>query len=86
MQWPAIVATDPPRRALVGPSLIESLKTITKEGFHEQLMKGKPEKGMPPFETSDMVNKNWENLYAYLKGRSDGQIQPGHLYPIEEQK
>ena len=41
---------------------------------------------MPPFASSDMVNKNWEDLYAYLKGRSDGEIKPGHLYPIEEQK
>ncbi len=76
----------PTQEGLVGPSLIESFKTITKERFHEQLMKGNPEKGMPPFATSDMINKNWEYLYAYLKGRSDGKIQPGHLSPIEEQK
>ena len=76
----------PTQEGLVGPSLIESFKTITKERFHEQLMKGNPEKGMPPFATSDMINKNWEYLYAYLKGRSDGKIKPGHLYPIEEQK
>src|SRR5262245_16832898 len=77
----------PTQDGLVGPSLNERLKVITKERFHEQLMKGSPEKGMPPFATSDMINKNWEYLYAYLKGRSDGKIQPGHLYPIEgEQK
>ncbi len=76
----------PTQEGLVGPSLIESFKTITKERFHEQLMKGNPEKGMPPFATSDMINKNWEYLYAYLKGRSDGKIQPGHLSAIEEQK
>jgi mono/diheme cytochrome c family protein len=76
----------PTQEGLVGPSLIEAFKTITKEKFHTQLMKGSPEKGMPPFASSDMVNKNWEYLYAYLKGRSDGKIQPGHLYPIEEQK
>jgi hypothetical protein len=29
------------------------------------------------------VRKNWEGLYAYLKGRSDGKIQPGHLYPLD---
>ena len=46
-------------------------------------MNGRPEKGMPPFSGSAMVTKNWEGLYAYLKGRSDGQIKPGHLYPIE---
>ena len=86
-QGPLYTVQDgPTQEGLVGPSLIESFKTITKERFHEQLMKGNPEKGMPPFATSDMINKNWEYLYAYLKGRSDGKIQPGHLYPIEEQK
>ena len=59
------------------------MKTLTKEQFHTTLMDGRPEKGMPPFNASDMVNKNWEGLYAYLKGRSDGKIEPGHLYPIE---
>lgn len=73
------------QEGLVGPSLIESFKTITKERFHEQLMKGAPEKGMPPFASVEMVNKNWEGLYAYLKGRSDGQIKPGRLTPIEPQ-
>jgi len=68
---------------MVGPSLIESLKTLTKEEFHQIMMNGRPEKGMPPFNTSQMVNKNWEGLYAYLKGRSDGKIQPGRLSPIE---
>jgi hypothetical protein len=38
---------------------------------------------MPPFSGSQMVTTNWEGLYAYLKGRSDGAIKPGHLYPIE---
>jgi hypothetical protein len=38
---------------------------------------------MPPFNTSPMVLQNWEGLYAYLKGRADGQIQPGRLSPIE---
>lgn len=73
------------QEGLVGPSLIEAFKTISKERFHDQLMKGNPEKGMPPFSAVDMVNKNWEALYAYLKGRSDGAIQPGRLTPIEPQ-
>ena len=68
----------------VGPSLVESLKTLSKADFHARLMKGSPEKGMPPFSGSDMVVKNWEGLYAYLKGRSDGEIQPGRLTPIEQ--
>jgi mono/diheme cytochrome c family protein len=71
------------QEGLVGPSLIESMKVLSKEDFHTAIMNGRPEKGMPPFNGSQMVNQNWEGLYAYLKGRSDGQIQPGHVYPIE---
>ena len=35
---------------------------------------------MPNFNNSQMVTANWEGLYAYLKGRSDGKIAPGHVY------
>jgi hypothetical protein len=71
------------QEGLVGPSLVESLKTLSKEDFHTTIMNGRPEKGMPNFSSSQMVTDNWEGLYAYLKGRSDGKIAPGHLYPIE---
>jgi mono/diheme cytochrome c family protein len=72
------------QEGMVGPSLVESLKTLSKEEFHDTVMKGRPEKGMPSFSTSEMVTKNWEGLYAYLKGRSDGAIQPGRLTAIEQ--
>ena len=71
------------QEGLVGPPLVESMKALSKEDFHAVLMNGRIDKGMPPFNTSPMVNENWEGLYAYLKGRSDGQIQPGRLSPIE---
>ena len=71
------------QEGLVGPALVESLKTLSKEDFHALMMNGRPEKGMPPFNTSAMVNENWEGLYAYLKGRSDGKIQPGRLQPMQ---
>lgn len=71
------------QEGMVGPSLVESLKKLSKEDFHTTIMNGRPEKGMPPFNTSKMVNENWEGLYAYLKGRSDGKIQPGHVYPMD---
>jgi cytochrome c553 len=71
------------QEGLVGPALTQSMKVLSKEEFHNIMMNGRPEKGMPPFNTSQMVNQNWEGLYAYLKGRSDGQIQPGRLSPIE---
>ena len=70
------------QEGLVGPALVESLKTLSKEDFHTLMMNGRPDKGMPPFNTSAMVNENWEGLYAYLKGRSDGKIAPGRLSGI----
>jgi mono/diheme cytochrome c family protein len=70
------------QEGLVGPPLVESLKTLSKEDFHTVMQHGRPEKGMPPFNTSQMVNDNWEGLYAYLKGRSDGKIAPGRLSAI----
>jgi hypothetical protein len=39
---------------------------------------------MPAFSGSKMVNDNWEGMYAYLKGRSDGKIQPGRLSPLDQ--
>jgi len=71
------------QEGLVGPSLIASLKVLSKEDFHTTIMNGRMEKGMPPFNTSQMVTKNWEGLYAYLKGRSDGKINPGRLTGID---
>jgi mono/diheme cytochrome c family protein len=70
------------QEGLVGPSLVESLKVLSKEDFHTTVMNGRPEKGMPPWGGVPMMQKNWEGLYSYLKGRSDGVIKPGHLYPM----
>jgi len=71
------------QEGLVGPPLVERLKTLSKEDFHTVMQNGRLDKGMPSFSTSQMVMQNWEGLYAYLKGRSDGAIQPGRLSPIE---
>jgi len=72
------------QEGLVGPSLVERLKVLSKEDFHQLMMHGRPEKGMPNFNGSTMVQKNWEGLYGYLKGRSDGQIKPGHLQALTQ--
>ena len=72
------------QEGMVGPSLVQSLKTLSKEDFHTIMMNGRLEKGMPPFNTSNMMQKNWEGLYAYLKGRSDGKIEAGRLTGIED--
>ena len=72
------------QEGLVGPALVESLKTLTKDEFRTTIMNGRLEKGMPSFSSSKMVTENWEGLYAYLKGRSDDQIQPGRLSLLED--
>jgi mono/diheme cytochrome c family protein len=72
------------QEGLVGPALVESLRRLTKDEFRTTIMNGRIEKGMPPFSSSKMVTENWEGLYAYLKGRSDGRIQPGRLEPLEK--
>jgi|SRR5262245_49151131 len=71
------------QEGMVGPSLIESLKTLSKADFKQTVLKGRIEKGMPNFDGSKMVNENIDGLYAYLKGRSDGAIQPGRLEELK---
>ncbi|HEV7715662.1 MAG TPA: c-type cytochrome, partial [Steroidobacteraceae bacterium] len=74
------------QEGLVGPALVESLHNLTKDQFFKTITDGRPEKGMPPFSASKMVMDNKDNLYAYLKGRADGQIKPGHLYALDAAK
>jgi len=62
------------QEGMVGPSLIASLKLLSKADFEKAVTDGRLEKGMPGFNTSKMVMENLDNLYAYLKGRSDGAI------------
>ncbi|TDN69387.1 c-type cytochrome [Paraburkholderia sp. BL10I2N1] len=71
------------QEGLVGPSLVDAFKTLDKNEFHRTVFGGRVDKGMPDFSSSTMMQKNWENLYAYLKGRSDGKINPGDLHAID---
>ena len=71
------------QEGMVGPSLLDSLKRLSKEEFKQSVLKGRPEKGMPNFDGSKMVTENVDGLYAYLKGRSDGAIQPGRLEELK---
>jgi len=72
------------QEGMVGPSLVGSLKVLSKDQFKETVLKGRIEKGMPNFDGSKMVVENIDNLYAYLKGRSDGAIEPGRLQEIDK--
>jgi mono/diheme cytochrome c family protein len=71
------------QQGLVGPSLIERLKILTKDEFVKTVTEGRLEKGMPSFKTSNMVMSNIDHLYAYLKGRSDGAITKSKVEPMQ---
>lgn len=71
------------QEGMVGPSLIQSLKVLTKDEFALTVTEGRLEKGMSAFKTSKVVMDNLDNLYAYLKGRSDGAITRAKVEPIK---
>jgi mono/diheme cytochrome c family protein len=62
------------QQGLVGPSLLESMKSLGKDEFVRIVSQGRLEKGMPSFSESPMVMQHTDGLYAYLKGRSNGDI------------
>ena len=70
------------QEGMVGPSLIASMKTLTKEEFVKTVREGRLEKGMQSFGTSPQVMENMNQLYAYLKGRSDGAITRAKVEPM----
>jgi len=71
------------QEGLVGPSLVADLQTLSRDDFNKCVLDGRPEKGMPNFGGVKSVVDNLDNLYAFLKGRSDGAIPTGHLKEIE---
>lgn len=66
----------------VGPSLVNSLKTLSKDEFVKVVRDGRLDKGMVSFSTNEQVMKNMDALYAYLKGRSDGAITRARVEPM----
>ena len=71
------------QEGLVGPSLVESLKVLTKDEFVTTVTNGRLEKGMQSFGNSPVVMENIQQLYAYLKGRSNGDIKTARVTGIE---
>jgi len=71
------------QEGLVGPSLVVDLKTMSREDFNKCVLDGRVDKGMPNFGGVQSVVDNLDNLYAFLKGRSDGAIPTGHLKEIQ---
>jgi mono/diheme cytochrome c family protein len=70
------------QEGLVGPSLINNLKTLSKEDFVKVVRDGRAEKGMVGFSANKTVMDNMDALYAYLKGRSDGAITRARVEPM----
>lgn len=63
-------------QGMVGPNLADSLKLISQEEFNNTVENGKVGTigSMPAWKANDEVMKHRDNIYAYLKARSDGAI------------
>jgi mono/diheme cytochrome c family protein len=65
----------------IAPHLIVSLRPDgpinTKEKFMQTVCAGRPEKGMPAWCPLGMEMSTIEEVYSYVKGRSEGKIRPG---------
>jgi mono/diheme cytochrome c family protein len=65
----------------LAPHLIVSLRPDgpinTKELFISTVCAGRPAKGMPPWCSLGLGMDKIQNIYSYVKGRSDGKIAPG---------
>ncbi len=71
------------QEGMVGPSLINSLKTLSKDEFIKTVRDGRLEKGMPNFGNNPAFMADVDDLYAYLKGRSDGAITKAKVEAIK---
>lgn len=71
------------QEGMVGPSLVAALKTLSKEEFVKTVRDGRLDKGMQSFGNSPQVMQNIDQLYAYLKGRSDGAITRAKVEEIK---
>jgi mono/diheme cytochrome c family protein len=65
----------------IAPHLIVSLRPDgpinTKELFMSTVCAGRPAKGMPAWCSLGLGMDKIQDIYAYVKGRSDGKIHPG---------
>ena len=71
------------QEGMVGPSLINSMKTLSKDDFVKTVRDGRLDKGMQSFGNNKQVMDNIDQLYAYLKGRSDGAITRAKVEEIQ---
>jgi mono/diheme cytochrome c family protein len=68
----------------IAPNLRESLRThVTHDVFIDVVTNGRIEKGMPAWK--ELLTKDkMEEVYAYLKARSDGRLKPGRPHTAQE--
>jgi mono/diheme cytochrome c family protein len=72
------------------PNLTLSLKSLSKEQFENTVINGKREvnqasdRVMPSFGTNEDVVDNLDNIYGYLKARSDGVLDRGHPHHLPQ--
>lgn len=65
------------------PALVDSLKVMTKEQFENTVINGRQDVNtanqnvMPPFGLNPDVVENLDDIYGYLKARSDGVLGRG---------
>jgi mono/diheme cytochrome c family protein len=67
----------------IAPNLMKSLREhVDHEVFVTTVKNGRPDKGMPTWGPL-LTDKQVEDLYAYLKARSEGRLAPGrpHVKP-----
>jgi mono/diheme cytochrome c family protein len=71
------------------PALVDSLKVLSHDEFENTVINGKKDvsnssdKVMPAFGVNEDVVENIENIYSYLKARSDGALERGHPEHID---
>lgn len=74
------------------PALVESLKTLTYEDFIETVVNGRTRvvagtpSVMPAFGTNPNVMPYLDDMYAYLKARSDGVLGRGRPPHVPKKK
>ena len=71
------------------PSLVDSMRAMQKQDFRKIVREGRERKDgdqdriMPPFADDAAVASRLDQLYAYLKARSDGALLPGRPKPLQ---
>jgi mono/diheme cytochrome c family protein len=63
----------------VGPSLLETARTRSREEFARLVLDGNAARGMPPYRDVKLATDNVEGMYGYLAGRANGTIPAGTL-------